>query len=176
MIHDHSRARDIFTGYCGSRFHMDHDGVGDEYRSFAVSPDQEQTWALELWSSLLNSLSPDDTSGLYKLEILNSNYQNGDALAQLIAYSNIHLQNSLPHVKLRYAETIIQLMGGLGRELMGMDMIAEGRAAVHALVGKIHAQLKAGMTNADPDTVKTDDDSKVLDRAEQTLKLMDAWF
>ena len=49
------RAREIYVMFHGSSFHMDRDGLYDEYKSFGISDDVELKWAEEEFVSHLTS-------------------------------------------------------------------------------------------------------------------------
>ena len=49
------RAKELFLAYGGSRFFMDHDGVGAEYESFRVPKETEERWAEEFIREFLET-------------------------------------------------------------------------------------------------------------------------
>lgn len=61
------RAKELYTFYSGNTFHMDRDGVYDEYVQFGVSLEQEAAWRAELIALWTTRLSPHDFEPILRL-------------------------------------------------------------------------------------------------------------
>lgn len=115
---DLAEAKQLFFYYACNHFFMDHDGAGERYRKFSVSPAQEKEWRQEYIAFWLSKLSTDDLEPLDKL---------GDAWAHEVLPQLIALADKGDgYAKLWFANTIWQLTqsGETPRELIeqGRDL------------------------------------------------------
>lgn len=61
------RAKELYTIYDGSTFHMGREGVYDEYKRYNVSLEQEAEWRAELVALWISRLSPHDFEPVFRL-------------------------------------------------------------------------------------------------------------
>ena len=84
MINTNERAKELYTIYLGSTFHMGRDGVSDEYQQYAISLAQEAEWRAELVGLWTSKLSGHDREPILRLWQLCAK----EAIPQLLDFAN----------------------------------------------------------------------------------------
>jgi hypothetical protein len=108
------RAREIYVMFHGSSFHMDRDGLYDEYKSFEISRDVEEKWAEEEFLAHMTAFTKDPvaTSDFYALinwlRILHSER----LLVRFLDSIGSHIPRTDSFSLLRFAEELFELTCG----------------------------------------------------------------
>lgn len=67
MIDNTEKAKKIFFDYACRHFHIDRDGLGEEYKRFGISKAQEKEWRREYIDFWVSQLSIDDMTPVNRL-------------------------------------------------------------------------------------------------------------
>ncbi|WP_372663231.1 hypothetical protein [Cohnella sp.] len=111
------RAKQLFTFYRGSTFHMYREGDYEEYKSYNVSENTEAKWVQEMIDIYTDELSIWGWEAVYCLGSIARDFKDIRILRNVVSFASRHIMSADSIVKLMYAEGILAILKSIKGEI-----------------------------------------------------------
>jgi hypothetical protein len=116
-MEDQLRAKELFTYYRGSTFHMYREGDYEEYKLYKVSKENEAIWVQEMIDKYTEELSIRDWEAVFCLGSIARDFKDIRILKNVVSFASRHLRSADSVVKLMFAEQIIDILKPVKRDI-----------------------------------------------------------
>jgi hypothetical protein len=104
------RAKELFTQYVGSHFHMHREGDLEEYKKYTIAKETEMEWFREMIAKYTAQLSIRDWEAVNRLDSISNMYQDSTLLKNVVAFAARNVLSSDSMVRVMYAEGITRII------------------------------------------------------------------
>ncbi|GMK39574.1 hypothetical protein PCCS19_26280 [Paenibacillus sp. CCS19] len=131
-----TRAKELFTSYDGSTFHMYRAGHLEEYKQYEIPKQLELDWFNEMIAQYSRELSITDWKAVTRLSAIAANCQNERILKNVLSFASRNVLSSDSIVKLMYAEGILEIIHKI-KSVLPDDRKLEAYKTTHMLLEDI---------------------------------------